>query len=186
MLGKDITLYGDGNPGAANVFRAGSVSLGLTAVMLDIAKGIPVVWLAHAVFNLPYAVVIMIGISAILGHAFSPILNFKGGKAIAVTFGVLIAFPQHDLLLMFIIFTVLGFLFIEQHSWVAMMGPIGTFLYLLVDRGLSAELVFILCLLALFMIKQNKELRTMPVFEINIIKWMRSKEQETDIKKQNL
>jgi len=29
LLGKDITNYGDGNPGAANVFRAGNVKIGL-------------------------------------------------------------------------------------------------------------------------------------------------------------
>jgi len=52
-LGKDITRYGDGNPGSANVFRAGSIKLGLVAVFLDIAKGVPFVLMSHSLFGLP-------------------------------------------------------------------------------------------------------------------------------------
>ena len=113
-LGKDITRYGDGNPGSANVFRAGNVTLGIIALVLDIAKGIPFIWIAHYVLHLPFSNLLFIGICAILGHAFSPFLKFLGGKAIAVTFGVLIALPQAELLLLFAIFTLFGFLFIEQ------------------------------------------------------------------------
>ena len=98
LLGKDITNYGDGNPGAANVFRAGNVKIGLFAVLLDIVKGIPFVFIAYAIFDLPMGVVIAVGLSAILGHAFSPLLRFKGGKSVAVTFGVIIAMPQFDML----------------------------------------------------------------------------------------
>ena len=183
-LGKDITKYGDGNPGAANVFRAGTISMGITALILDIAKGIPFIWLAYYVLHLPFTNLLFIGICAILGHAFSPFLKFKGGKAIAVTFGVFIALPQSDLLFIFALFTLLGFLFIEQHSWMVMMGPTGSSLFLLIYSGFSIELFFILCILVLFVYKHNKELRTAPVFGINILKWMHSKGQKEHIKKQ--
>lgn len=185
-LGKDITKYGDGNPGAANVFRAGTVTLGITALILDIAKGIPFIWLAYYAFDLPFANLLFIGISAILGHAFSPFLKFKGGKAIAVTFGVLIALPQTELLFIFALFTLFGFLFIEQNSWMIMMGPTGSSLFLLIYSGFSIELFFILCILVLFIYKQHKELTTAPVFGINILKWMHSREQKSHIKKQQL
>ncbi|MDD4873786.1 MAG: glycerol-3-phosphate acyltransferase [Dehalococcoidales bacterium] len=186
LLHEDITSYGDGNPGAANVFRAGSIPLGLTAVILDVVKGVPFVLLADSFFNFPYAIVMMIGMCAILGHAFSPFLNLRGGKAIAITFGVLIAIPQHDLLVIYIIFTVLGFLFVEQHSWVAMMGPIGSSVYLLINSGISEEFLFILFLLVLFTIKQNRELRSFPVFGINIIKWSQLHKEKPQAKKQDL
>ncbi|KPK05115.1 MAG: hypothetical protein AMJ56_16395, partial [Anaerolineae bacterium SG8_19] len=43
VLGIDIRQFGDGNPGAANVWRAGGAKWGLTAVLLDFLKGaIPV------------------------------------------------------------------------------------------------------------------------------------------------
>ncbi len=185
-LNKDITRYGDGNPGSANVFRAGNVTLGIIALVLDIAKGVPFIWLAYYVMHMPFSNLLFIGICAILGHAFSPFLKFKGGKAIAVTFGVLIALPQSELLLLFAIFTLLGFLFIEQNAWMAMMGPTGSSIFLLLYSGFTLELLFILCILALFIYKHFKELTEAPVFGVNILKWMRSREDKTNIKKQQL
>ena len=41
LLGKDIRDYGDGNPGVANVFRAGGRKSGCLAVIMGTAKGIP-------------------------------------------------------------------------------------------------------------------------------------------------
>jgi glycerol-3-phosphate acyltransferase PlsY len=146
---------------------------------LDIAKGIPFVLMSHALLGLPTAVVMSVGLSAILGHAFSPILQFKGGKSIAVTFGVIIALPQPDILFIFTLLTVLSFLFIEQHSWVVMPGPIGSLVYLLVSRGVAWESLFMLCVLALFILKQYKNLQTPPIFKINLINWLQSRKRET-------
>jgi glycerol-3-phosphate acyltransferase PlsY len=179
FLGKDITRYGDGNPGAANVFVAGSAKIGFIAVILDIAKGIPFVLISHAVLKLPMAVVVMVGLGAILGHAFSPILQLKGGKSIAVTFGVIIALPQPDILFVFTLLTVLGVLFIEQHSWVVMPAPVGSLIYLLVNRGFAWESLFMFCVLAIFILKQYKNLQTPPVFRMNIINWLQSRKRET-------
>ena len=179
LLGKDVREYGDGNPGAANVFRAGGLKSGFLAVVLDIAKGVPFVLLAHSFFGLPEAAVMAVAVSPLLGHAFSPILRLKGGKAVAVTFGVLMALPQPDILFTYTILTVLGFLFIMQHSWVALSGPIGTFIYLLISRGVSWELLFMLCVLTLFIIKQRQGLQSLPVFKMNLINWLQSRRRET-------
>ena len=122
LLRKDIRAYGDGNPGAVNVFRAGGPRAGSLALFLDIAKGVPFVLMAHAVFGLPEAVVMAIGVSAILGHAFTPILRFHGGKAVAITFGVLMALPQHELLFTVAIFTFLAFIFIDNDAWTVVIG----------------------------------------------------------------
>ena len=46
LLGKDIRNYGDGNPGAVNVFRAGGRKAFVLAMFLDIGKGIPFVFLS--------------------------------------------------------------------------------------------------------------------------------------------
>ena len=113
LLKKDITEYGDGNPGAANVFRAGSVKLGLLAVVLDVAKGVPFVWLSHNVVGLSVVSVVIVAIAAVMGHAFSPFLHWQGGKAIAVTFGVMLGLPQYDVLLVFIICMLLCFIFVK-------------------------------------------------------------------------
>ena len=36
FVGVDVRQYGDGNPGAANVFRAGNKVVGLVALLLDV------------------------------------------------------------------------------------------------------------------------------------------------------
>ena len=174
-LSKDIREYGDGNPGAVNVFRAGDVKTGVIAVACDIGKGFPLVFIAHFYFGLPELLVVIIGMSAILGHAFSPFLRFKGGKAIAVTGGVLLALPQHQLLLLFIVFIVAAYLFIEQDAWTAMAAPAGALTYLLLTRGNSWELLFTLGVLILFSMKQYESLKTIPRFRLKPIRWYQSR-----------
>lgn len=177
---KDITKFGDGNPGAANVFRAGkNIYIGLFAVLLDILKGIPFVYISYAVFNLPMGIVMVVGLSAILGHAFSPFLRFRGGKSVAVSFGVVIALPQVDILAVFTLLTIFGFLFLEQHSWVMIPAPAGTLIYLLLSRGGSWEALFMFCLLILFIIKQYDNLREVPRFKVKIVRWLQSRSGQT-------
>jgi glycerol-3-phosphate acyltransferase PlsY len=174
FLGKDIRDYGDGNPGAANVFRAGGHKLGYLAVILDVAKGVPFVALAHISFELPALAVIVVALSAILGHAFSPLLRWRGGKSIAVTFGVLLALPQHEILIAFAVFMVLGFLFIEVHAWIVIFGATGTLAYLAITGANSWESLFMLCVLAIFTVKQFEELHTIPGAKGRLVRWVQS------------
>ena len=179
LLGKDIREYGDGNPGAANVFRAGGRKSGCLALVLDVAKGMPFVALAHSFFNLSEVVVIGVALSAILGNAFSPILRLRGGKSIAITFGVLLALPQHEILITFAVFMFLGFLFIESDAWTVMLGPTGSLAYLITTGRVSPESLFMLCVFAILTLKHFDELRTVPKFRVKIIHWLQSRRPET-------
>jgi len=103
--GIDIRKVGSGNIGATNVIRTLGKRVGMGVLFGDILKG----WLAVAViaeaiyvfFGQPIvdlevrpnyaALQIMAGIAAILGHNFTCWLKFKGGKGVATTGGVLIA-----------------------------------------------------------------------------------------------
>jgi glycerol-3-phosphate acyltransferase PlsY len=172
FLRKDIRDYGDGNPGAANVFRAGGTRIGYFAVLLDIAKGVPFVLLAHFTYDLSNMAVVLIGLCAVLGHAFSPFLGFHGGKAIAVTFGVLVAMPQHEAFYAFTVLVIIGALLIDNDSWGMMLGASGTLAFLAVTGQSGWELIFMLCILAIFTIKQFSELRSMPGFKGRLIRWL--------------
>jgi len=178
LLGKDIGEYGDGNPGAANVFRAGGHKSGYLAVILDVAKGVPFVVLAHSLFGLPEAAVATVALCAILGHAFSPLLKFKGGKSIAVTFGVLLAMPQHDMLIVFALGMFLGFLFIEIHAWAVMLGPVGSSAYLIASGGSFWQLFFMLGVLIIFAVKHFDELHTVPRLRERLVHWLQSRKRE--------
>jgi glycerol-3-phosphate acyltransferase PlsY len=87
-LRVDVRAYGDGNPGAANAWKAGGWRLGFAVLALDYFKGAIPVALAHFVCGLSGAGLIAVALAPIVGHAFSPFLRFRGGKAITVSFGV--------------------------------------------------------------------------------------------------
>ncbi len=175
LLHKDIRGYGDGNPGAANVLRAGGRKSFVLSLVLDIAKGAPFVVLADRFFGLSEAVVIAVGLSAILGHAFSPLLRFRGGKSLAVTAGVLFALPQHEMPLAFGVFLFLGFLFIESHAWTAVLGTAASLTYFVVTTGSSWQSLFMLCVLIIFAVKQFGELQTVPRFKAKPLYWFQSR-----------
>lgn len=100
LFGKDIcALSPDGNPGTANAFVYGGFRAGILALFLELFKGFFPVILALRTLSIDTPYMIPILIAPVLGHAF-PLQfhpknsNKKGGKAIAVSFGVLLGiFP---------------------------------------------------------------------------------------------
>lgn len=96
--GIDIRTEGSGNIGATNVGRVLGKKYGLIIFVLDMLKGFIVVFFVPAVVssavNIPTTtgnlLVVLCGFCAVLGHAFPVFLNFKGGKAVATSFGVFI------------------------------------------------------------------------------------------------
>ena len=97
---KDITqISKDGNPGCGNVFTCIGVPCGIVCLLLELAKGAVPIWLSTQFIspdNLMFAGVMA---APVLGHAFSPMLRNRGGKAIAVTFGTYIGLCPHSCLL---------------------------------------------------------------------------------------
>lgn len=88
--GQDVRLQGSGATGASNVWRAYGPRLGLTVVLLDLAKGfIPAFAGVHQVSALCG---VLAGSAAMAGHARPLFLGFrKGGKMVATGGGVVIA-----------------------------------------------------------------------------------------------
>jgi acyl phosphate:glycerol-3-phosphate acyltransferase len=84
---KDLRQFGSRNPGATNAYHAGGAAVGLLALMLDVTKGVLPVTFADQVLGYTGWQLIPIAVLPVAGHAFSPILGFKGGKALAVLFG---------------------------------------------------------------------------------------------------
>ncbi len=84
----DIRRFGDGNPGSINAWRAGGWRAGVPALLLDFLKGAVPVALANFLCGLPSWWLVPVALAPILGHAFSPWLGFRGGKAVATTFGI--------------------------------------------------------------------------------------------------
>lgn len=131
VLRKEITEYGDRNPGAANVWRSAGPWWGLLAVLLDFLKGAIPVGLANFVFDLEGIALAAVAIAPIAGHAFSPFLGFRGGKALAVTFGIWTG------LTIWVVPTILGIFFglylmlIKPAGWAVMSGVFSLLVVLL-------------------------------------------------------
>ena len=85
----DPRREGSGNPGFSNVLRLHGRRLALATLVLDAAKGMPVLWLALAVGLPPWAQG-MVGLAVLLGHSYPLWYHFRGGKAVASAFGVLL------------------------------------------------------------------------------------------------
>ncbi|MBM7559578.1 glycerol-3-phosphate acyltransferase [Marinitoga litoralis] len=84
LSGVDLKNYRDGNPGSSNLWRIKGWKFGLPAMILDFFKGLFPIILFNNIDNVTLNIALIAGIA---GHAFSPWLNFKGGKSIATTFG---------------------------------------------------------------------------------------------------
>lgn len=101
LKGVDIRSTGSGNIGATNVFRILGKPAGIAVLLIDALKGFLACDLGvRLVAQLPFAdlasipgerLKIIAGICAVLGHNYTCWLRFKGGKGIATTAGVLIA-----------------------------------------------------------------------------------------------
>ena len=122
LLGVDVRQYGDGNPGATNLIRAGSKSIGLLALILDVSKAAIPVGLSYYNLGIRGIPMYLIAIAPILGHIFSPFLGFHGGKAIAVSLGVWIGLTTWKASLVGVIGTAVGIALISSSGWAVMLG----------------------------------------------------------------
>ncbi len=140
-LHTDIRAYGDGNPGATNVWRAGGPGWGLLAVFLDFGKGLAPVAAAR-LFGVDGWALVPVALAPVIGHAYTPFLQFQGGKALAVTFGIWTGLTAWE------VPTVLGLAFafwlalLAVEGWAVLCGMLTLLAYLLVT-GAEAYLLVV-------------------------------------------
>jgi len=98
LKGVDIRKHGSGNVGATNALRVLGKGPGITVLLIDIFKGFfSVFFIGNFTANasayiLPEEVLLLLlGIACICGHNWTVFLQFKGGKGMATSLGVLIA-----------------------------------------------------------------------------------------------
>ncbi len=97
----DIRKEGSGNIGATNVHRVAGMKAAVWVYALDIGKGIAVVLLARrfdpGVIDSDWLLVI-VALTAVIGHVFSIYLKFRGGKGVNTALGgILILMPGEAL-----------------------------------------------------------------------------------------
>jgi glycerol-3-phosphate acyltransferase PlsY len=122
LLGVDVRQYGDGNPGAANVFRTGNKLVGVLSLILDVSKAAAPVGIAYFNMGIRGPVMALVAIAPILGNVFSPFLHFRGGKALAVALGVWIGLTIWKASLVGVIGTMIGITLMTSSVWAVMLG----------------------------------------------------------------
>ncbi|GET43296.1 glycerol-3-phosphate 1-O-acyltransferase PlsY [Microseira wollei] len=98
LKGIDIREQGSGSIGATNVLRTLGKGPAIVVLLLDAAKGALAISLAHFAFSFAVAgllslpwLVALAGLAAVFGHSWPIWLNFKGGKSVATSLGILLA-----------------------------------------------------------------------------------------------
>jgi len=102
----DITQLGSRNIGATNVARELGVKWGLVTLALDALKGLAPALSFRLLFPESPVGLSIVGLSALLGHQFTPFLCFKGGKGVATALGFYLAVSPAAALLALIVFLV--------------------------------------------------------------------------------
>ena len=101
--GVDVRQHGSGNIGMTNVARTlGGKAAGITFAC-DVGKGVVCALVSRILLGLvvpvgstlaptdpAFAAMTLVYACCVLGHVFSPYLNFKGGKGISVGFGAVL------------------------------------------------------------------------------------------------
>ena len=168
LKGVDIRKVGSGNMGATNALRVLGKGAGITVLVLDILKGLiavtlladffvhqPVLW---QVQNLR----IIMGLCCICGHNWTIFLQFKGGKGIATSLGVLLGLALKinglNFAIGILIITWFGvfFLFriVSLASIIAALGlPVACIFYK--QSKLMILVAFILCIFVIIRHKAN-------------------------------
>lgn len=106
----NLREHGSGNTGTTNTFRILGVKAGLVTLFVDILKGtistiLPLLLGVHSISP------ILIGFFAVLGHTFPLFAQFKGGKAVATSAGVLLGFAPLFFLFLAVVFVLILYLF---------------------------------------------------------------------------
>jgi glycerol-3-phosphate acyltransferase PlsY len=106
--GIDPRTLGSRNMGSTNAFRVLGWKLGALVQLIDITKGLIATLLISKLFygSLPFEnrtpfqditlVQLIAGLSAVVGHVWTIFANFKGGKGINTTAGVLLSLAPVD------------------------------------------------------------------------------------------
>ena len=108
LHGIDIRSYGSGNSGSTNALRVMGKKAGLTVFMGDFLKTVIPCFITRLLFKdqpeLMYVYMLYTGLGVILGHNFPFYMEFKGGKGIAASAGLLASTDWRVMLVCLVVF----------------------------------------------------------------------------------
>lgn len=104
----DIREHGSGNLGGTNTFRTLGKKAGLIVTIMDILKGTAATLLVYLpIFEFTNVHPLILGVLAVIGHMYPVFANFKGGKAVATSAGIILGYNWP-----IFVFLVIGFIIV--------------------------------------------------------------------------
>ena len=149
----DPRTVGSKNVGFTNVLRVSGTKAGVFTLLGDMGKGWVMGWAAMQWLTGESSIMV-VAISPILGHIFSPFLGFKGGKGVATALGSVLGLSPSMGLLLLLIW--LGAVAIWRYSSGGALAAFGLFpVVAIVNEQRQEFLVFSIIVSTLIWIKHK-------------------------------
>ena len=162
----DPRQHADGNPGAANAFRAAGWRLGISVLLLDFFKAFIPVSLAYWIIGFPSGQLFWIALMPTIGHAFSVFLRFRGGRGLVVMFGVWAGLTLYRIPLIMGITAIGAVLLLKNDEYRTLAIPLILIPYLVLTHAphwmillVAAQLLILIAKLAVYYIQSHREKR---------------------------
>ncbi|MBC2289628.1 glycerol-3-phosphate 1-O-acyltransferase PlsY [Listeria welshimeri] len=168
---KDIREFGSGNLGATNSFRVLGIKAGSIVTVMDILKG-TVATLLPFFFQLhvDHHFWLLTGAFAIIGHSFPLFAGFRGGKAVATSAGVILAYAP----LLFVAALIIFLLTLKISKYVSLSSMIAALAALLISLFMGDWILIILiaCITLFVVWRHRANITRIRNGEEPKIKWM--------------
>lgn len=120
LHGVDIRTVGSGNAGSTNALRAFGTKAGFTVLFFDALKTIAAILLMRFTLGLMRPndlalIILYTTVGVILGHNFPFYLNFKGGKGMAATLGMVLSLMALQPMYFITMFSLFVIIFVTTH-----------------------------------------------------------------------
>lgn len=150
--GIDIREHGSGNLGGTNTFRTLGVKAGMIVTIADILKGTLAASLPY-LFGVEGVHPLLIGLFAVIGHTYPLFANFKGGKAVATSGGILLFFTP----ILFVTMLAVFFLLLYITKYVSLSSML-TGIYAIIFSVFNGDpiLISVVSILTLFVIYRHR------------------------------
>jgi acyl phosphate:glycerol-3-phosphate acyltransferase len=153
FYGIDIREHGSGNLGGTNTFRTLGKKAGIIVTAADILKGtlassLPLMFGVNEQID-----PLIAGMIAVVGHMYPVFANFKGGKAVATSGGVLLACAPIMFIVMVVVF-LLSLYITKFVSLSSIIASIVAVIYAVIVKEML--LIIVVSLLALFVIYRHR------------------------------
>ncbi|EAC7600169.1 glycerol-3-phosphate 1-O-acyltransferase PlsY [Listeria monocytogenes] len=151
---KDIREFGSGNLGATNSFRVLGIKAGSIVTVMDILKGTVATLLPFFFqLNVDHHFWLLTGAFAIIGHSFPLFAGFRGGKAVATSAGVILAYAP----LLFVAAIIVFLVTLKLSKYVSLSSMIGALAALIISLFMGDWILIVLvACIALFVIWRHR------------------------------